>query len=76
MRFGASARRTEDTDMEFILGIIVFFADIWAIVNILRAPGTSTLAKLLWILLILFLPVVGLIIWLVAGPRASKIKGI
>ncbi len=58
--------------MEFIIGAIIFIADIWAIVNIFQAPGVSTGAKLLWTLLILFLPVVGLIIWLVAGPRGSK----
>lgn len=62
--------------MKFILTIIVFFADIWAIVNILQARGVSAGAKVLWILLILFLPVIGLIIWLAAGPRASRLKNL
>ncbi|MCK9274116.1 MAG: PLDc N-terminal domain-containing protein [Syntrophales bacterium] len=58
--------------MEFILGVIIFIADIWAIVLILQAPGASALAKVLWILLIIILPVVGLIIWWFLGPRASR----
>lgn len=51
-----------------IFGLIVLALDIWAIVNILGS-GASTGGKVLWILLVLLLPVVGLIIWLVAGPR-------
>ena len=62
--------------MEFIIGLIIFVADIWAIVNIIQAPGTSTGAKVLWSLLILFLPVIGLLIWLVAGPRGSKARSV
>jgi hypothetical protein len=62
--------------MEFIIGVIIFVADIWAIVNIIQAIGTSTGSKVLWILLILFLPVIGLIIWLVAGPRGSKARSV
>ena len=58
--------------MEFIIGIIIFIADVWAIINVFRAPQASTGSKLLWTLLILILPVIGLIIWLVEGPRAPK----
>jgi hypothetical protein len=62
----------EVAKMEFILGIIIFIADIWAIINIFQARGASTGAKVLWTLLILFLPLIGLIIWWFAGPRASR----
>jgi hypothetical protein len=62
----------EVAKMEFILGIIIFIADIWAIINIFQSVGPSTGAKVLWTLLILFLPVIGLIIWWFAGPRASR----
>jgi hypothetical protein len=62
----------EVAKMEFILGIIIFIADIWAIINIFQAGGASTGAKVLWTLLILFLPLIGLIIWWFAGPRASR----
>lgn len=51
-----------------LLGLIILIADIWAIVKIIQS-GASTGAKVLWILLILLLPLLGLIIWLLAGPR-------
>ncbi len=49
-----------------ILGIIILILDIWAILQIIKGGG-STGSKVLWILVILLLPVIGLIIWLVAG---------
>jgi hypothetical protein len=49
-------------------GLLVLAADIWAIVNIFQS-GSSTQAKVLWTLLVLVLPVLGFIIWLMAGPR-------
>ena len=58
--------------MEFILGVAIFIADIWAIVNIFRSEGTTAVGKLIWMLLILILPVVGLIIWFFAGPARSQ----
>lgn len=60
--------------MEFILGIIILALDIWAIVNIFQAHGASTGQRLLWILLILILPVIGLIIWWLTGPRFPQKK--
>ena len=58
--------------MEFILGLIILVIDIWAIVNVFGS-NASTGAKVLWILLILILPVVGLIIWFFAGPRSARV---
>ncbi|MFP7571808.1 PLD nuclease N-terminal domain-containing protein [Marivita sp. S2033] len=55
--------------MEYgILGLLVLIADIYAVVKI-WSSGASTGAKVLWTLLILILPVVGFIIWLIAGPK-------
>ena len=51
-----------------LLGLLVLVADIWAIVKTVQS-GASTGAKVLWIVLILLLPVLGFIIWLLAGPR-------
>ncbi|KAF0675291.1 PLDc N-terminal domain-containing protein [Profundibacterium mesophilum] len=60
--------------MEFgILGILVFIADIYALYNVVMS-GASTLSKIIWVLVILILPVVGFIIWLIAGPRAGGAK--
>ncbi|GFM52649.1 PLDc N-terminal domain-containing protein [Pseudomonas capsici] len=53
-----------------LIGLIILALDIWAIINVLKS-GASTGAKILWILLILLLPVLGLIIWAIAGPRGN-----
>jgi len=57
-----------------ILGFLVLVADIWAIVSVVQS-GASTGGKVLWIVLILLLPVLGFLIWLFAGPRASRLPG-
>jgi hypothetical protein len=50
-----------------LFGLIILVADIWAIVKIFQS-GASTGAKVLWIVLILVLPLLGLILWLILGP--------
>lgn len=54
-----------------IFGLIILALDIWGIINVMGS-GAGTGAKILWILLILVLPVIGLIAWFVAGPRSSR----
>lgn len=54
-----------------LIGLIILALDIWAIINVVGS-GTSTGKKVLWVLLILFLPVIGLIIWAIAGPRSAR----
>ncbi len=54
-----------------ILSLIVLILDIWAIIQIIGS-GASTGAKILWILLILFLPLIGVLIWFLAGPRGAR----
>lgn len=51
-----------------LFGLIVLILDIWAIIKVIQS-GASTGAKVIWVLLILVLPVIGFIIWLLAGPR-------
>ena len=51
-----------------ILGLIILALDIWAIVQIFQS-GKTPGSKLFWVLIILLLPVIGLIIWLLAGRR-------
>jgi len=55
-----------------IVGLIILVADIWAIVSIFQS-GASTGSKVIWIVIILVLPVVGLVIWLLAGPRGKSV---
>lgn len=49
-------------------GLIVLALNIWAIISIFGSSA-STGGKVLWTLLVLVLPVIGFIIWLIAGPR-------
>ena len=56
-----------------ILGLIILIADIYAIYQVLTS-GASTAAKLIGTLVILLLPVIGLIAWLVAGPRGGAAR--
>ncbi len=51
-------------------GLILLALNIWAIVSIIGS-GVTTGKKVLWILLILVLPVIGFLIWLLAGPRGT-----
>jgi hypothetical protein len=54
-----------------IFGLVILIADIWAIVNVADSyAGTG--AKVVWILLILILPLLGFVIWLIAGPRSAR----
>ncbi len=54
-----------------IVGLVILALDIWAIVQVVGS-GAAPAAKLVWILVILILPVIGLIIWLLAGPRGPR----
>lgn len=56
--------------LEGLVGLLILALDIWAILKIISSSATTG-AKVLWILLILFLPLLGLIIWYFAGPKGS-----
>lgn len=51
-------------------GLILLGLDIWAIISVLGSTASSG-RKALWVLLIVVLPLLGFLIWLVAGPRSS-----
>ncbi|MBY0474531.1 MAG: PLDc N-terminal domain-containing protein [Nitrosomonas sp.] len=49
-------------------GLILLVLNVWAIVKVVQSSaGTGN--KVLWIVLILLLPIVGLILWYFLGPR-------
>lgn len=54
--------------MKSILGIIILVLDILAIIDVLKS-SMATGKKILWILLILFLPVLGLILYYLVGRK-------
>lgn len=53
-----------------LLGLVLLALVIWAIINVVGSAISSG-GKVLWVLLLLFLPLIGFIIWLVAGPRSA-----
>jgi len=53
-------------------GLIVLIADVWAIVNILQS-GADTGTKVLWVVLVVFLPVLGFILWYFIGPKTGRV---
>jgi len=54
-----------------LIGLIILALDIWAIVNVVRS-SSDTGKKVLWVLLIVVLPVLGLILWGLMGPRGVR----
>jgi hypothetical protein len=52
-------------------GLVHLAVAVWAIINIVQSSSGMG-AKVGWSLLVLVLPVLGLIIWFFAGPRAGK----
>lgn len=54
-------------DLTGIGGLIILIADIYAIVMILQSSAKS-IEKLIWSLVVLLLPLIGLIFWYFAGP--------
>ena len=54
-----------------LISLVILALDIWAIVSIVRSDATGG-KKVLWVLLILILPVLGLILWGIMGPRGNR----
>ncbi len=51
-----------------LFGLLILIGDVWAIINIVQSH-VSTGAKVIWVVVILLLPLLGLIVWLLVGPR-------
>jgi len=51
-----------------LFGLLILAGDIWAVINVLQS-SESNVKKLIWILVVLLLPLLGLIVWFFAGPR-------
>jgi hypothetical protein len=54
-----------------LFAFLVLVADIWAIVSLFQSRATTG-KRVFWVVLILLLPLIGFIIWLLAGPKAVK----
>lgn len=56
-----------DIQVGGLFGLIILIADIWAIIKTVDSSA-STGTKVIWVVVILLLPVLGLILWLLFGP--------
>jgi succinate dehydrogenase/fumarate reductase cytochrome b subunit len=54
-----------------LLGLLILIGDVWAIINIFQSSASNE-KKLLWTVVVLVLPVLGLILWFFLGPRGGK----
>ena len=57
-----------ETLFSIVVTCVVLLVDLWAIASVWRSTKASG-TKFGWTVLILALPVVGLVIWGIAGPR-------
>ncbi|WP_432696009.1 PLDc N-terminal domain-containing protein [Marinobacterium sp. YM272] len=53
-----------------LFGLIVLVLDVLAIYKTVQSPA-ATGTKVLWIVVILLLPLLGVILWFVAGPKGK-----
>ena len=51
-----------------LIGLIILIIDVWAIIKVVQS-GAGTGAKVLWVVLILVLPLLGLLLWYLMGPK-------
>jgi succinate dehydrogenase/fumarate reductase cytochrome b subunit len=51
-----------------IIGVLILIGDIWALINILQSSAAND-KKLLWVVVVVLLPLLGLILWFFLGPR-------
>ncbi len=54
-----------------VVGLLILAGDIWAIINIFQSSASNE-KKLIWILAVVLLPLLGLILWFLLGPRDRK----
>jgi succinate dehydrogenase/fumarate reductase cytochrome b subunit len=54
-----------------ILGVLILIGDIWALINIVQSSSPND-KKLLWVVVVVLLPLLGLILWFFLGPRDRK----
>lgn len=57
--------------MRGLLGVVGFLLDVWAIVSIVNSDAERR-TKIIWVLVVAFLPLLGFLIWLAAGPKPAR----
>ena len=59
-----------NVEVSGLLGLILLVLDVFAIVKTIGS-GASTGTKVLWVVVILLLPLLGLILWWLLGPKSA-----
>ena len=54
-----------------LIGLVILVLDIVALIKLLQS-GADTSTKILWALLIILLPLVGMILYFLMGPGRSR----
>jgi hypothetical protein len=54
-----------------VLTAILLLIELWAINKVRKAEGKSS-NKLLWIVFIVFVPLIGVVAWALAGPKHTQ----
>jgi len=55
-----------------LIGLVVLVLDVIALVSLLQSGADAT-TKILWLLLIILLPVLGMILYFLMGPGRRKV---
>lgn len=66
----SSTTKKKENIMQSVIGLLILIADIYAIIKIIQSSA-DTVKKILWILGVLVFPVLGLIVWYLAGPGSK-----
>ena len=51
-----------------VLGLVLLVLNVWAVIRIIQS-GASTTSKVIWVVVILLLPLLGVILWFFLGPK-------
>ena len=51
--------------------IILLLVEFWAINSVLKSGGHAT-SRLMWLAIIIFVPLFGMLAWLIVGPRVHN----
>ena len=60
-----------NTGYNGLIGLLIVIGDVWAIINIFQSSASNE-KKLLWTVVVLVLPLLGLILWYFMGPRDGR----
>jgi hypothetical protein len=51
--------------------LLLLAADVWAIINIVQSKASDG-KKVVWVIIVLLMPFIGLILWFFLGPRNGR----